>query len=91
MPQARLATKDTYSVLFYLFFFFFTATPVVYGSSQARDRIRPAAAGPRHSNSGSERHLCPMLQLVAAPDLNLLSRAKDGARIFMDTSWVHYH
>ena len=38
-------------ILFY--FFFFRAAPVAYGSSQARGRIRTAAAGLLHSHSHS--------------------------------------
>jgi len=46
------------------------ATPVAYGSSQARDWIRVAAAGLHHShsNAGSKLHLQPTLQLVATLD-----------------------
>ena len=57
-------------LLFFLFWFFFRATPVAYGSSQARGGIGAAAAGLHHSHSnvGSEPHLQPMLQLVAMLD-----------------------
>ena len=53
-----------------LFFFLFRATPVSYGSSQARGQIGAAAAGlyHRHSNSRSKPCLQLMLQLVAMPD-----------------------
>ena len=34
-----------------IFFFFFRAAPVEYGSSQARSQSRAAAAGLRHSHS----------------------------------------
>jgi len=54
-----------------LFFFFsFKATPVTYGSSQARDQIGAAAAGlhPSHSSTGSELHLQPTPQLMATLD-----------------------
>ena len=46
------------------------AAPVAYGSSQARGYIRAAAASLRHSHSNtrSELHLWPMLQLTAMPD-----------------------
>ena len=49
------------------FFFLFMAAPVAYGSSRARGQIGAAAAGLHHShsNTGSELHLGPMLQLVA--------------------------
>ena len=49
-----------------IFFFFFTATPVAYGSSQARGWIR-AAAGLRHSSqhAGSQLSLQTMPQLTA--------------------------
>ena len=52
------------------FCFCFRATPAAYGSSQARSRIRAAAAGQLHghSNKGSKLHLRPMLWLVATPD-----------------------
>ena len=49
--------------------YLFMATCVTYGSSQARGRIRAAAAGlcHTHSNNGSEPQMQPMLQL-AMPD-----------------------
>ena len=51
-------------------FFLFRATPVAYGSSQARGGIRAAAAGLHHSHSniGSVPHLQPIPQLTATPD-----------------------
>ena len=55
---------------FVLFFWLFKATPEAHGSSQARGRIRAAAAGlhPSHSNVGSEPHRRPTPQLIAALD-----------------------
>ena len=51
-------------------FFLFKATPAAYGNSRARGQIRAAAASLHHShsNTGSELHLQPMLQLTATPD-----------------------
>ena len=58
------------SLLFILSFYLFKAAPMAYGSSQARDRIRAAAAGLCHShiNTGSDPHLRPTPQLVIMPD-----------------------
>ena len=45
---------------FFFLILLFRATPTAYGGPQARDPIRAAAAGPRHShsnNAGSEPHL----------------------------------
>ena len=46
------------------------ATPMAYGSSQARGLIGTAAASLRHSytNTGTEAHLRPMPQLAATQD-----------------------
>ena len=58
-------------VCLYCFVFcIFRAAPTAYGASQARDRIRAAAAGlcHSHSNAGSELRLKPTLQLTATPD-----------------------
>ena len=51
-------------------FAFSRATPMAYGSSQARGLIGAIAAGLRqsHSNAGSESHLRPTPQLKAMPD-----------------------
>ena len=51
-----------YSLSFFFFFFFFglfRAAPLANGSSQARGRIRAAAASlcHSHSNAGSDLHL----------------------------------
>ena len=59
-------------LLFFFFFFFFSfsATPLAYGSSQARGRIGAAAADLRHShgNTGSEPHLHPTAHFTATLD-----------------------
>ena len=49
-------------------FLFFRATPMAYGSSQARGRIGATAASLCHSNSGSKPCLRPTPQLVTMPD-----------------------
>ena len=51
-------------------FFFFRATPEVYGDSQARGPIGATAASLRysHSNAGSEPRLRPTPQVMATPD-----------------------
>ena len=56
--------------LFVGLFLLFRATPVAYGSSQARGGIRVAADSlhHNHNNLGSEPHLQPTLQLMAMLD-----------------------
>ena len=56
---------------FYLFIFFFATLPEAYGSSQARDQIQAAAAGPHHNHGSTGPSLIcnPTPQLVATPDL----------------------
>ena len=64
------------------------AAPAAYESSQARGRIRAAAAGPHHSHSniGSELLLGGyMLVLVEKLDLNPMSEDRDGTCILTDT------
>ena len=56
-------------------FFFFRATPMAYGSSQARGRIRAAAASLPHN---SRQHQI----------LNPLNEVRDRTQVLMDTSWV---
>ena len=65
-PEER--TSLTPQVLFGFLFLPFRAAPAVYGDSQARGRIRPAAAGHSHSHLGSEPRLRLTPQLMAAPD-----------------------
>ena len=50
-----------------LWFFFFRAAPMAYGSSQPRGQIGVVAAGLHHSHSNarSEPHLQPIAQLMA--------------------------
>ena len=63
----------------FFFFLLLMATPVAYGSSQARSQIGVAAASLHysHSNAGSELHLQPTPQLMATLILNLLREARD--------------
>ena len=71
----------------------FRAAPVAYASSQARGQMRAAAASldhNSHSNLGSEPPLEPTSQLTANWILDLLSEARDGISILMDTSRVHF-
>ena len=59
------------NIIYFLFIFVFSrVAPVAYGGSQARGLIGAVAAGLRqsHSNTGSELHLRPTLQLTATPD-----------------------
>ena len=57
-----------FSFLFYLFLLF-RATPVTYGSSQARSQFGAVAASLRHShNAGSEPCLQPIPHLTAMPN-----------------------
>ena len=66
---------------------------MAYGASQAGNLTGAVAAGLRqsHSNLGSEQPLQPTLQLMATPDLNPLSEARDGTHILMDPSWICFH
>ena len=62
--------KEKVNFFFFFFFGLFRATPMVYRSSQARDRIGATAASHSHSQSyaRSEPGLQPMLQLTAQLD-----------------------
>ena len=56
--------------VFLSFVFFFRATSVAYGGSQAGGQIRAVAAALHHShrNAGSKLYLRPTPQLMATPD-----------------------
>ena len=56
------------------------------GSSQDRGLIGAVAAGlcHSHSNTGSEPHLRPTLQIVAMPDPKPTEQARDGTLILME-------
>ena len=58
---------------------------MAYVSSQARDQIRTAAAGLRHSNTGSKPHLWPSHSLQQHQILNPLMEARDQTHTLMDT------
>ena len=68
-PSWSIPLLKFYSFLS-LSLFFFMATPVIYGLSQARGQIGAAAAGlhPSYSNVGSEPCPRPTPQLTATPD-----------------------
>ena len=65
-------------ILFGVFFGYFRAAPVAYGSSQDRDQIGATAAGLHHSS-----RQCWIL--------NPLGEVRDQTHILMDTCWVPYH
>ena len=78
---------------FFFFFGLFRAVPMAYGGSQARERIRAVVAILRHSHSNprSEPCLRPTPELMAnARSLPLLSEAREGTCILMDTSQIHF-
>ena len=66
-------------LLLFCLFAFSRATPLAYGSSQARGQMGAVATSLRqnHSNTGSDPHLCPAPQLTAMPDPNPLIEARD--------------
>ena len=71
--------RDFCALILFCFVFLFRAAPVTYGCSQARGQIRVAASGlcQSHSNAGSELCLRLTPQLVAMPDPDPLSDARD--------------
>ena len=70
-------TQTTRMAGFFFFFFLrFRATPVAYGSSQARRGTGATAAGLHHSDSGSELPLGPTSQLTQCGILSPLSKAR---------------
>ena len=77
--------------IFLSFYLVFSrAAPSAYGGSQARGQIGAVAAGlyQSHSDLGSELNLRPTPQLMAAPDLNPLSEARDRTRNIMVPSQI---
>ena len=80
--------RDTLFFYFYFYFCPFRATPVAYGSSQARDPVKAAAAGLHlsHSNARSSR-ICDLHQSSQQHRiLNPLSEARDQTHILVDAS-----
>jgi len=72
-------------------FLLFRATPMAYGSSQPGGWIRATAAGPLHSNTGSQPHLRPTPCSGQQQILHPLTEARDRTRILIDVSWIHFH
>ena len=62
MLSEAVSERRDFLLDFFFFFCLFRATPVEYGGSQARSRIRVVATGldHSHSNVGSEPRLWPM-------------------------------
>ena len=93
MPENLHDTK-CWKKFFILEVTFFSprSTPVTYGSSQARDRIRATAANLHHSHSNTRSK--PRLQPTAQPRprwiLNPLSKARDGTCVLVDASQIHF-
>ena len=72
--------------------FFFRASPVAYGSSQARGPIGAIAASLHHSHSnvGSKLYLQPTPWITATLDPRPSERDQGSNHIFMDTSKIHF-
>ena len=60
------------------FYFLFTASPVAYGSSWARDRIRAAAASLCHSHSNARSKPCLTYAAVCGNDRSLTHQTRPG-------------
>ena len=74
------------SLSVFFFFFFLRAVSAAYGNSQARGQMGAIAAGLHHSNARSDHifdlhHSSQQCQI-----LNLLSEARVGTCVLMDTS-----
>ena len=76
------------SNVFFFFLPFLGPLPAAYGSSQARGLIGAVAASLRHSHSNARSEPClrPTPQLMAMPDPDPLSQARDQTHILMDAS-----
>ena len=76
-----------YLPFFILFIYFFATTPVACGISQARGRIRPAAAGLHHTTMQDPSCICDLgCSLQQCQILNPLSEASD--RTSQRLCWV---
>ena len=75
----------------FLFFFFFRAAPMAYGSSRAKCPATAAGHGHSHShsNTGSKPFLQPTSQLTAMLDPRPTEQAQGSNRILMDTRQCH--
>ena len=71
---------------------FLRATPLAYGSSQARGWTGAAAASPYHSYSNTDpSHVCNLYHSSRQCwFLHPLSEARDWIWILIDTSWISY-
>ena len=78
-------------VFFVFCFCLFRAAPAAQGGSQARGRIRAAAAGLHHSPSNTGSNLvCDLHSSRQHRILNPLSETRDRTRVLTDTSWVRF-
>ena len=88
---------DRYSKLyieFYIFFkFYFRATPMAYGSSQARVPVGAVAATLCIATATTDLNLVCDLHHSSwqCQILNPLSKAREQTHVLMDPSQVHYH
>ena len=87
-PEATMVFLTLTFIYMFVIYCLFKASPVAYGSSQARGRIRDVAAGLHHSHSnvGSKLHLHHSSRQCQI--LNPLSKAGDRTRVLMDASRV---
>ena len=86
----KVPKKHVFLPEFSFLFLLLRAAPLVYGSSQARGRIRAVVSGLHwsQSNLGSQLHLQPIPRLMAALDPWPTKRGQGS--ILMDTSQIHF-
>ena len=90
---ASETSSVTWEWLFF-FLFLFRDASVIYGSSQARGRIRAAAAGLYATAMATWDPSCVCNLHHSSRQcwiFNPLSEAREWTYILMDASWVHYH
>ena len=77
---------------YFIFCLFLGPHPTAHGSSQARGRIRAAAAGLHHSNSNTRsKHICDLhCNSWQHQILNPLRETRDQTHVLMDTSRICY-
>ena len=86
-----LFIQQIYYLSLFFFFYLFRATPVTYGSSQAKDPMELQLPGyTTATGTWNSNQICDLKHSSWQCQMDPLSEARDWTSILIDTSWIPF-